>query len=120
MAIDNIVIPLYDRVKHQIYDDYERLIRQESMILRAKSKRNRSMALNYFRVKYCRFFNNIYSLTSYNKLDKQLKDNLEYTNNNLKKIDTVKKVSKITNMCSRVIRSLDITKIGFDVDNEVF
>lgn len=118
--IDNIVIPLFDRVKHQIYDDFERLVRQESMILRAKSKRNKLMALTYFRVKYCRLFKNIYSLESYNQLPENFRDYLEETNNNLDKINTIKKVNRVTLVCSKVIRKLNITKIGYDIETEVF
>ena len=42
-------IPLYDRVKNQIYEDFQRLKRQQTILMTVRSKRKKVLALKEFR-----------------------------------------------------------------------
>ena len=118
--MESTTIPLYDRVKNQVYDDYERLKRQQTMILTARSKRKRVLALKSFRSKYFRLFFEIYHLSNYDLLPKVIKNNLEYFAEDIKRINSMSKVYYVMLFCADVIKELKISKITYERDNDSF
>lgn len=118
--MENNTIPLYDRVKNQIYDDFQRLKRQQTIVLTVRSKRKKVLALKEFRSKYLRFFYEIYALTSFDFLPKQIKNKLIYLADNINKVNTLGKVQEVVLYSTFAVRELKITKITFDVDNDSF
>lgn len=115
-----ITIPLYDRVKNQVYDDYERLKRQQTIVLTVRSKRKRILALKEFRSKFLRFFMEIYSLTTFDLLDKKIKTALLHLANDITKINSLSKVNETLLWCTLAIRYLGITKINIDMNTDSF
>ena len=116
--ITNTVSPLYDRVKHQIFDDYERLNRQEAMVLGAKNKTKYVYALRYYRTYFVKFFNNIWVTDLYPSIHSRLRKNLESYRVNEMKIKTKAQVRDITLTCGTIIRDLKIAKITFTKNND--
>lgn len=108
------VISLGDRVKNQIYDDFERISRQESIVLSAKGRENYIRAIKHYRTKYIRFFNNIFSTDGYPKLKANYRSKLELYRKNVNQIKKKEQVMEITLICSAVIRDMKITKISFN------
>lgn len=117
---ENNLIPLYDRVKHQIYDDFERVIRQQTIYLNARSKRKRQMALRFFRSKFVRFYNNIYSTDMYQFIKKPMKVILVDYMKDMATIKNSYDVNTISTVCAAVIRDMKITKISFQGNDEAF
>lgn len=116
----NFTIPLYDRVKNQVYDEYQRLKRQQTIVLTVRSKRKRVLALNNFRSKYLRFYYEIFSLSNYDLLPSQYKKPLMYYANDTRKINNLDKVNEVVMYATVVVRELGITKITFERDTESF
>ncbi len=116
--ITNTVSPLYDRVKHQIFDDYERLNRQEALVLGAKSKVKYINALRHYRAKFVKFFNNIWVTDLYPTINIKLREKLEDFRVNEMKIKTKEQVRDITLSCGTIIRDLKIAKITFTKNTE--
>lgn len=113
-------IPLYQRVKEQIYEDFERLKRQQSVVLEARSKRKRVLALRVFRTKFLRFFFEIYALTTFDLLPKVIKHNLQHFAEDTKRIKSVDTVYDVILNSTIAMRELKLTKITFDKDNSSF
>lgn len=120
MESNSSTIPLYDRVKNQIYDDFQRVKRQQTIVLTVRSKRKRILALKEFRSKYLRFFYEIYSLTSYDLLPPEVKKGLMRLANNIKVINSVGTVNEAVLFSTLAVRELSITKITFDRDTSSF
>lgn len=118
--MESNTIPLYDRVKNQIYDEYQRLKRQQTIVLTVRSKRKRVLALKEFRSKYLRFFYEIYALTTFDFLPKIVKKRLIYFANDIKVINSLDKVGEVVMFSTLAIRELKITKITFDIDEDSF
>lgn len=115
-----LTIPLYDRVKNQIYDEFQRVKRQQTIVLTVRSKRKRILALKEFRSKYLRFFMEIYSLTTFDFLPVIVKEPLIEFANDIKRINTLSKVNEVVLFSSMAIRNLGITKITYDIDTDSF
>lgn len=113
-------IPLYDRVKNQVYDEYQRLKRQHTIVFNARSKRKKVLSLKMFRAKYLKFFYEIYSLSSYDFLSKEVKAGLEKYGNNVELINNLDKIGECVMFSTIAIRELKITKIHFDKDYSSF
>jgi len=109
----NTVSPLYDRVKHLILDDYERLNRQEAEVLGAKTKFRYNNALRHYRSKFVKFFNNIWVTDLYPTINIKLREKLEDYRVNEMKIKRKAQVRDITLTCGTIIRDLKIAKITF-------
>jgi uncharacterized hydantoinase/oxoprolinase family protein len=120
MESSNTIIPLYDRVKNQVYDDFQRLKRQQTVLLTVRSKRKKILALKEFRSKFLRFFYEIYSLTDFDKLDINVKKVLIKFANNILLIKNIGDINNIVLHCTISIRLLGITKISYDYNNESF
>ncbi len=118
--MENNTIPLYDRVKNQIYDEFQRLKRQQTIVLTSRSNRKKVLALKEFRSKYLRFFYEIYALTSFDFLPKIVKKKLIYLADNIENINTKSKINEVVLYSTLAVRELKITKITFDVNNESF
>lgn len=118
--MENNAIPLYDRVKNQIYDDFQRLKRQQTIVLTVRSKRKRVLALKEFRSKYLRFYYEIFSLTTYDLIPKQYKDVLEKFTEDVRLINSIGTVNEVVMFSTIAIRELNITKITFDRDTDSF
>lgn len=114
------IIPLYDRVKNQIYDEYQRIKRQSTVVSRARSKRKKVFALKNFRAKYKRFFFEIYALESFEKLPRNLKNGLLYFVEDMKRINSETKVDEVMLLSALTIREMKINKITFDRDDDTF
>ena len=110
---NNVVSPIYDRVKHQIYDDYERLNRQQALVMGAKTKTAYINALRHFRAKYSKFFNNIFITDVYPNLPKTFREKLEFYAENEKRIKKKEQVRDITFTCGSVLRSINLAKITY-------
>jgi len=113
-------VPLYDRVKNQVYDDYQRVKRQQTIVLTVRSKRKRILALKEFRSKFLRFFFEIYSLTTFDFLNKEIKDKLLDFANEIKQINKLDKVNEVVLYSTLAIRTLGITKISYENNNDSF
>jgi len=113
-------IPLYDRVKNQIYDDYQRVKRQQTIVLTVRSRRKKILALKEFRSKYLRFFYEIYALTSFDLLPVEIKKGLMKLANDVRIINSVGKVNEAVLYSTAAIRELNITKITFERDLDSF
>lgn len=118
--MENNTIPLYDRVKNQIYDDYQRVKRQQTIVLTVRSKRKRVLALKEFRSKYLRFFYEIFALTTYDFLPVEVKKTLEEFTEDIRTINSIGNVNKAVMFCTFAVRDLNITKITFDRDTDSF
>jgi hypothetical protein len=113
-------IPLYDRVKNQIYDEFQRLKRQQTLVLTARSKRKKILALKNFKSKYLRFFYEIFALTNFDTLPKVVKDRLVWLGDNIEYVTTIGKVNEVVLFSTLAIRELNITKITYDRDTDSF
>lgn len=113
MADENIVNPIYDRVKHQIYDDYERLSRQSALLLNIKGRTLRINALRHFRRKFLNFFNNFWLTDVYATLPRRFRAKLEMFAENERLIKTKKQVRDITFTCGSCLRYIGIAKITY-------
>jgi len=118
--VNSSVMPLYDRVKNQIYDDFQRLSRQESIVFSAKGRSNYVRALKHYRIKYNRFVTNIFSTNLYKKIKEQDREILENYRANANLIKTREQITTITMLCASIIRDMNITKISFDRSDEIF
>lgn len=113
-------IPLYDRVKNQIYDDFQRVKRQQTVVLTVRSKRKKILALKEFRSKYLRFFYEIYALTTFDLLPIEIKKGLKNLANDVRVINSIGKVNETVLFSTAAIRELNITKITFERDLDSF
>lgn len=113
------VMPLYDRVKHQIYDDYQRLLRQESIVLSAKGRSNYLRAVKHYRIKYSRFVANVFSTDTYVKLSPKFREELEIYRADMDLIKTRRQVTELTMLCSSIVRAMKITKISYDKIDDI-
>lgn len=120
---DNIkmdLIPLYDRVKNQIYDEYQRIKRQSTMVEKARSNRKKIFALKNFRAKYKRFFYEIYALSLFEHLPKNLKNGLMHFASETRRIKNEKDVDEVLFLSTLALRELQINKITFERDDDTF
>ena len=117
----SFTIPLYDRVKNQIYDEFQRLKRQQTIVLTIRSNRKKVMSLKLFQSKFLRFFYELHSLHGFEaKLDEYTKDKLIDFAIKINSINSIKKVNEVTMLSSGAIRQLDITKISMERNNDSF
>jgi len=119
MAQD-IVFSLSDEVKHKIYDSYQKLLRQESLLYKTRNKSNYVRALRHFRVKYIIMFTNLYTTDQYKFITKEFKDELEEYRALPHKIKTKKQATHIVMMTGGILRDFGITKISFTMNNDAF
>ena len=119
MSEDNI-IPLYDEHKRRIYDDFQRLNRQQTEFISARSKYKKHFCLQHFKSKFCRFVNNVWSADSYNIVKKEVKDRIQYYRFDLSRIKSSQDIDEIIFLCIEVIKTLKITKITYTNGNDAF
>ena len=118
--VESNVISLADRTKNQVYDDFQRLNRQHTMVLRAKSDYGRHYALKIFRTKYAKFMNNVMCIDMYELIKKEVKDKAEHYRQHLDKIKTNKDIDEVIFISIALVRGLKITKITFKSNDEAF
>lgn len=117
---DSNVISLADRSKNLIFDDFQRLNRQHTMVLNAKSSYGRHFALKLFVTKYAKFMNNVMCIDMYEQIKKEVKDKAEKYRYNLDKIKSNEDVDEVIYICIALVRGLKITKISFFGNDDAF
>jgi len=113
---DANILPLYDRAKNDIYDDFQRLKRQRTIILTLKNKNKKMRALRYFRERYENFFWDLMENRAFDFLDEIIRNNLMYFAEKEENI-TLNNTIEVMLNCAQAIKDLNITNITF-VKNE--
>lgn len=108
-------MPLYERTKHQIYDDFERLKRQSSLCLNCKPKQLK-FSIKHYRERYHNFFIEIFTQSKYKQIEQEYRDVLEKYFNNINNIKDINDVLTLTALCAGVLRDFGINEIGFNKD----
>lgn len=116
---DDYVIPLYERAKNQIYDEYQRLKRQSSLFLTSHNSQKK-YAKVHFRTKFFNFYMEIYIQDSYIKLPEEWRKILDYYFNDVSRIKKDYDVQTIMAICSEVMKTLNITNIGMQKNDRAF
>ena len=119
MSEDNI-IPLYDEHKRRIYDDFQRLNRQQTEYMTARSGYKKHFSLQHFRSKFCRFANNVMSTDVYKFIKVDIKQKVTYYRVDLNRIKGSKDIDEIMFLAIEIIKSMRITKISYTNDNDAF
>ena len=117
---NDIVFSLGDEVKHKIFDSYQKLLRQESILYKTRSKSNYIRAMRHFRVKYIIMFTNIFSTDQYKFVKPEWKEKLEKYR---AMPNTIRKKEQATDIVMNVgciLRDFGITKISFTKDYDAF
>lgn len=113
------IISVGDRVRNNIYDSFLKLKRQYSLVLMARSRRKKILALRYFRIKYSNFFLDIFNLDNYGRQPLKIRDSMEYFIEDLNRINT-KTLLDVMIVSSEFIRHIKLTKITYIKDDRSF
>ena len=114
----NNVISLGDRVRNDVYDSLQRLIRQTSYIYKEKSNYKKSLILRNYKELYIALYLKLISLDKFMQLekDKLYSDEISiiiYYGDNINKLD-LNACLKLTSICSVIVRAMGITNIIYN------
>ncbi len=102
-------IPLYDRVKITIYESFQSLQRQNSIVQTAQNSSERKASLINYQERYCRFMSNMDEDLKMLKNDQKIRY-MKYYDLNLNKINVIN-ARNLTNFARLIIKNMGITKI---------
>lgn len=109
------IVPVYDRAKNQIYDDFQRMKRQGNKFLISR-KSEKKYALKHFKFKFLNFYDEIYIQKKYSTFEKEFRNSLDSYYSDISTISTDEDIMKIMAISMQIMKHFNITNIYFDRD----